>query len=267
MSTTPSSVLLFDPDAVSTIDFPWVIETADNRVAEQLLITPYFGFLAAEVCEVEDKDVLCEVQQLLMETPVDFGQSFSSRLWTVNEVIGYLNQRQDDFLLRTSILQRRQRLSYNLATHTVDLPQDLIVLRRLVYIDPELTLSRYTPIARGDTWELDHSDLGWEYQAKPPSFPRVYSDAEGQQLVARLGPGTFKKGVVEALYVPRGPRLSNTGVCMFVPPEFVGGIRWGVIADMLRKMGRAQDLLRAAYAESRYQESAGAAELMLSGWA
>jgi hypothetical protein len=267
MSTSPPSISIFDPDAVSTSDFPWVLETASDLVAQQLLTTPYFGFLAAVVCEVEDKDVLCDVQQLLMENPVDFGASFSSGLWTVSEVISYLNQRQDDFLRRTSILQRRQRLSYNLATHTVDLPQDLIVIRRLVYIDADITEARYTPIARGDTWELDHGNLAWEYEAKPPTFPLVYSDAEGQQLVAKLGPGSFKKGVVEALYVPRGPRLSNTGVCMSVPGEFTGSIRWGVIADMLRKMGRAQDLARAAYAESRYELGVGAANLMLAGWA
>jgi len=266
MSSTPVSVSPFDPDAVSTIDFPWVVETAQSEVASHLLIDPYFGFLAAVVCEVEDRDVLCEVQQLLIEDPVDFGQSFSSGLWTVPEVIGYLNQRQDDFMLRTSLLYRRKRLQYNPATHSADLPQDLIVLRRLVWIDADPDARTYIPVCRGDTWELDNAMPSWEYEEKP-HFPAVYSDTEGRQLVVKLGPGTLKKGVLEALYVPRGPRLSNTGVCLSVPAEFAAPIRWGVTADMLKKLGRAQDPARGEYAESRYEMGVEATKLMLGGWA
>lgn len=266
MGSTPATLALFDPDAVGILDFPAVIESASAQVASQLLITPYFGFAAAVICEVEDKDILCEVQQLLIEDPVDFGQSFSSGLWTVPEVVNYLNQRQDDFLKRTNILYRRERMSYNPATHSADLPQDLIVLRRLVWIDENPDARTYLPVLRGDTWDLDNGIPSWEYEEKP-HFPAVYSDTEAQQLTIKVGPGTLKKGVLEALYVPRGPRLSNTGVCLSVPDAFAPAIRWGLVADMLNKVGRAQDPVRGAYAESRYQEGVAAAELMLSGWA
>jgi len=234
-------------------------------ILARLMTTPEFELVSAVFCETKDTDVLCELQELMIE-PVDSGATFASGAWTIPEVIGYMTKRQDDFIKRTSIIQRREPLNYIPETHRVDLPVDLVVLRRLVFKDADPRTRFCVPVCRGDTWEVDQARLDWEYNHSP-DFPFIYSDSEAHQLGIEVAPATSRKGVLESLYVPRGVPFTNDGVCFSVPGEFVPGIRWGVLADMLIKVGRLQDPVRAKYAEGRYEEAVEAANLMLAGWA
>jgi hypothetical protein len=253
-------------DAVAIVEFP--VDPVHASIGDMLslLVTPNFGSIAAIPCDAQDVDLLCDVQTLLIED-VDFGQTFGSGLWTVAEVIGYLNQRQDDFIKQTQIVQKRAPLFTVAETHRFDLPQDLAILRRVVFHSGEATPERtYTPVCRGDSWELDQALLDWEY-THDSHFPTVYGDTEAHTLGIEVGRGTTMKGVLEALYVPLGLPLSNSGVCFSIPEMFVPAVRWGVLASMLRKVGRSADPERAAYAEQRYDEGIEAAKMMLGGWA
>ena len=60
--------------------------------------------------------------------------------------------------------------------------------------------------------------------------------------------------------------LTGLGVKFTVPDECVPAIKWGVIADMLSKIGRAHDPERAAWAEQQYQEGVEATKIILRGW-
>jgi len=210
---------------------------------------------------VTDQTVLAEIQRALVET-VDSGATWSSGHWTADEVIDYLNQRQSDFLKRTQILLKRDT-SINTIPHNTRhaLPSDTISLHRVVWRDDS---GVYTPLPRSDSFDQDHADGDWPID--PRAKPDIYTDGEVPNLLLQTSPPASSPGVLEILYAFVGTALSNSGVNFTVPDMFVQAIKWGVVADMLSKVGRGQDLQRAKWAEVRYEMGAEAAALILNGW-
>jgi hypothetical protein len=108
---------------------------------------------------------------------------------------------------------------------------------------------------------MDLADTDWIYETQP--IPDVCSDGDQATLLIQVMPPANDAGVLEILYAAVTAELSNSGVAFDVPDEFVPGIKWGIISDMLSKVGRGYDPTRAAYAESRYEEAVEAAKVML----
>lgn len=206
--------------------------------------------------------MLSEVQQHLVEPTVDGGATFGSGLWTVTEVIGYFNQRQYRFLKDTQILLTRAALPTTPNVNRQPYPSDWIVTSHASW---QATDGSFVEIPRGDTWEADHAILDWPQNGA--QRPALRTDAEVPTLQIQLIPAPNVSGTVWILYVALSTLLSNTGQLFTVPDEFVPAIKWGVIADMLSKVGRAFDPVRAEYAQSRYDEGVEAAKIMLAGWA
>lgn len=154
----------------------------------------------------------------------------------------------------------------------------------------------YKELPRSDEWDADYGDPTWSNTSTPQ--PLVYMDEELPSLEIQIAPVPTNAGTVEVLYVynstspvagdtmridefARRPdtnitaadRTRFTGVGFSIPSggfilpdEFIPALKWGVMADMLSKVGRGQDLQRAAYCESRYQEGVEAAAIILAGW-
>ena len=211
---------------------------------------------------ISDQAQLSEVQQHLVEPTVDGGTTFASGLWTVTEVINYFNQRQYRFLRDTQLLLTRTSLVTTPNVNRQPLPTNWIVTSRAAWQD---ITNVFTEIPRGDTWEADHAILDWPYNGA--QRPQLWTDGETPTLQIELLPSPNVSGTVWLLYVALSALLSNTGQLFTVPDEFVPSIKWGAIADMLSKVGRAFDPVRAEYAESRYEEGVEAAKIMLAGWA
>lgn len=210
---------------------------------------------------ITDQQVLSEIQSLLIE-PVDGGVTWASGLWTTSEVIGYLNQRQRRFLDETEVVVKHSSDIANIPnTLRHALPSDWISTSRVVFKDP---LGNYYEVPRADEFQLDMSLLSWGVEQA--SKPIAYADNMGPTLEFEAAPATSSPGVFQMLYTYLTSALSNSGISLTVPDEFEPAIRWGVIADMLNKEGREQDLERAQYAELRFQEGIQAAKVMLSGW-
>ena len=207
-----------------------------------------------------DQEVLNELQYALQETP-DSGATFLSGMWTVAEVIDYLNQRQRQFLKETAILYKRDTLITIPTEVRHDLPSGFITMQHASWHDAD---DNYYELRRGDFWETDHGNPDWETVAA--DRPKLYLEGEMPTLILGTSPMTNSAGVIEILYVGLSTLLSNTGAEFEVPDEFVPAIMWGVISDMLSKEGRARDLLRAGVAEARYIEGREAAKIMVEGW-
>lgn len=207
-----------------------------------------------------DQEVLNEIQYMLKETPNN-GASFISGMWTVAEVIDYLNQRQRQFLKDTAILYQRATLPTIPSEVRHALPSGFISMQHVAWKDMD---NNYYELRRGDFWETDHGDPTWETVAA--NRPKLYLEGELPTLVLGTAPMTNSAGVIETLFVGLSTLLSNSGVSFEVPDEFVPAIMYGVVSDMLSKEGRARDLLRAGVAESRYIEGREAAKIMVEGW-
>ncbi len=103
-----------------------------------------------------------------------------------------------------------------------------------------------------------------------PSAPLTYDDHAGGTRVLELLPALFSTGTLDFLYVSTLAALNLNAaspVAFALPFDVVPYIVYGVISDMLSKSGRGQDLERAKYAESRYQEGIAVVSLLMEGFA
>lgn len=204
---------------------------------------------------VRDTEPLAEIQSALIEDA-----TFSSGLWTSAEVLGYLNQRQYLFLKLTHLGVAWAELSVIPGQPDLDLPEDWIdtVLARW---HDDLT-DTYTVLPASDSFELDHAD---PQTALTSNRPQAYRDADIDVRRITLGPPPIASGWVELLYVSLSEALDGTGILFTVPDEWVPYVKYGVLADMLGKDGRGQDLLRARYCEQRWEEGVALAVACLEG--
>lgn len=246
---------------------------------------------------VSTYDVLSEIQYHLLEVP-NGGASFSSEQWTRDEVIGYIRNRQNQFLKDTAAFMKRSTVAYTPGQLTQPLPTDWAITQRMVWKDT--TDGTYKELPRSDAFSADYGQQNWStVTATKPSF---YTDEELPSLQFYAGPVPTNTGTPEVLYVYQIPlpftffnstmridefapyprlagmpiqdryRWTSVGLSLPTIPsldvtqDFTPAIKWGVIADMLSKVGRGQDLTRAAYAESRYREGVEAVAIILAGW-
>ena len=179
------------------------------------------------------------------------------------EVISYLNQRKRDFLKQTEVKLERTDIPTPAGNRRHDLPQGWVSTRRVVWKGNDPNARTFHGLSRVDMWALDNASSDWERTTDDK--PRIFTDADTPTLTLQTAPATTSAGVLEVLYVSLGALLSNTGVALDVPNELSPAIKWGAVADMLGKVGRAHDPQRAQLAESRYQLGVQAARLLVGG--
>jgi len=207
---------------------------------------------------VLDTDQLTELGLILHEDPV----AWSNGLWTLAEVLGYFNQRQYRFLKETQILVSWTTIPWVPAVPEQPLPDDWIVSVAAAWRDFASNTSTVLPSS--DQFETDH--LNRLAMTTPVRKPQAYRDSDVETLTIAVAPPPIRPGALELLYVALSDLLDGTGVYFTVPDEWVPYLKYGVLADMLGKDGRGQDLLRARYAEQRYTEGIVLAQALLEGF-
>lgn len=199
--------------------------------------------------------LLSEIQEHLLED-VNGGASFSSGIWTVAEVLAYLNHRISRFLLETGIMQVRTTQAAAAATEFYDLPTDLIDLRRVAWT----VGSNTTVLPRADAFTADMNDQTWETST---STPQMHMLVPEKSLELRTVPRASADGTLDLIYVRNFPPVTNDCTPLPIPDEWVPFVKWGVISDMLSKEGEGNDPQRARYAEQRWEEGIQLARLYL----
>jgi hypothetical protein len=191
--------------------------------------------------------------------------AFSSGLWTLTEIANYLTERQNAFNAATGLVLARATVAVD-ATSKATLPSDWIATRRVSWLPTSGTLAgRSFAVLPGDRF----TDYG-AHQTNATQ-PLSYDDHSGGTRVVELLPPTFaSSGNLNLLYVSTLTALAlnpAAPVTFSVPFDFIPYVVYGVMADMLSKAGRGQDLARAAYCEARFAEGIAVAQLLLEGFA
>lgn len=206
---------------------------------------------------VTDQAFLSEIQGTLIE-PEDNGVAWASGFWTSAEVVDYMNARQREFLKETFCLVSSNTLVTVPGPLRHPLPQDWVATYDVQW---RTAAGVYKELPRSSSFEADLADPDWIYESQP--IPDACSDGDQGTLLLQIMPLANDAGLLEILYVAVSATLGTGGVLFDVPDEFIPAIKWGVISDMLSKVGRAHDPSRAAYAEARYQEGIMAVQVML----
>lgn len=211
--------------------------------------------------------VLSNIQGRLLET-VNSGASWSSGHWTADEVKGYLRRRFASFLRDSQVVTNRDVLVTSPESPRTVLPADWQLNVRVAWRKDtdDSSPAAYRELARSDSWEIDHLTPTDTYD--PGARPSRYTTGEIPPPALEMYPPPAGPGAFEVMWVglPTGwdPDTSNFSP---LPDDFVYALEYGTMADMLSKAGRGQDLMRAGYCESRYQEGIQIAQLILTGQA
>lgn len=206
-----------------------------------------------------DQDLLTELQYWAVETP-NAGASWPSGLWTVDELSGYLNQRQQQLLYESGCVLTRAPIPTVANTLRMPLPADWIQTRRVNFLDAN---GAFHPVLRSEVSSADYGLASWESTLAPT--PLVFMEDITPSLQIQIAPGASDAGVLYLLYVALGAALSNAGIAFTVPDDLVPIVKWGVLADLFKKLGRAHDTERAGYAEQRFQVGVALVNNLLYG--
>lgn len=225
---------------------------------------------------VRDQELLTEIQYAVIEPP-NGGASWPSGLWTRDEVLGYLNQRQDRLLRESLLLVGVATIPVGQLDEpseevdlpdvisdgagVVELPADWLATFSVVWRGNDGTVRE---LVRSDTFEADHADQAWSGEDGTPLF---YIDRQTANRFIRIAPFPSETaGVIELWYIPLGAPLNGAEI-LTVPDELAPSLKYGTLADMLKKDGRAKDDTRSQYCEERFQMGIEAAALILDGFA
>lgn len=205
-----------------------------------------------------DTEVLSQIQRHLIE-PVNGGTAWST-LWTPEEVLNYANQRQQKFLKETHAEVGIAEVAENAGFQEVTLPDDWLATLAVLRRDEN---GVYTELPMADTHQ---ADMGYG-DTDESGVPQVWVDEESPTLTAREIPAPAVAGLLELYYIPMGSEFTGTGEPSVLADEWVVcGLKWGIIADMLSKVGRGRDDSRIQWAEMRYDMTKEAVKMILAGW-
>lgn len=204
-----------------------------------------------------DAEVLTEVASATIEDAL-----FSSGLWTITEILAYTNLRQQRFLKATRCVAGTAIIPWTPGQPEHDLPADwidTILARWHSFVE-----DTWVPIPQSDSFELDHISPDTALTVHPP---QGFRDSDLETLRIALGPAPTAPGELEIVYVALAAALDGSGIPFEVPDMLVPYLKYGILADMLSKDGRGQDLLRARYCEQRFEEGIALASALTDGWA
>lgn len=212
---------------------------------------------------VSDQTILSQIQRVTLENTGDGGVQWPSGMWTQAEVLGYLNQRQNRFLAYTALMWTVRAAGVTTGQAEQAAPTDWAATIFLAY---GTSTGEYSELPRLSVQELDYWQPTWPGASS--LLPKGYYETEGETLTTYLAPIPTDVGsVLERYYVALGTTLTAAGVSFSVPDEFVATIKYGVLADMFRKVGQAQNLTLSQRCEQRWREGVELGRLIaLEGW-
>lgn len=197
-------------------------------------------------------NLLTEIQRHVLEPTIDNGVTWT--LWTQAEVLGFLNLRIQRFMLETGLIRKSATITADAGD--LNYPTDLMEARRLEFVGG-LTRS---PLERLDQMLSDNSYINWPATTDTPV---AFIEEPKISLVFQLVPPPSTLGTVDVSYVPLPATIGADCTPLPFPNIFANFIKWGTIADMLRKEGEANDPARADVAEQRFLEGVELAKLLL----
>lgn len=211
-----------------------------------------------------DQTVLSEIQRLLVENAGDSGATWPSGQWTQAEVLWHLNRRQDRLLAESSLVWTR--LETNITINQSDQPAPADWAETL-FIAYKSSVGVYRELPKLDALELDLIASSWP-GTSTASQPRGWYEVDGATLTTYLAPIPTDAGsALERYYVALGTVLTAAGVNFTVPDELVPAVKYGVLADLLSKVGPTQNPTLAAICEERWTEGLEMAKLISQeGW-
>ncbi len=203
-----------------------------------------------------DRQLLSDIQRLMIEPTVDGGLTWTSTLWTGTEVLAYANQRQNRFLGETCLTGGWFEQA-TLAQEIQTLDEDVIYVKHAILENAAGVCHPLLPVSR---FSADLALRGWPAStARPIGF---MFEQTGTRTFSIVPPPTAV-GLLHLFAVVVGALLDRSGITMDTPDEWIPTVRFGILEDMFAKQGEAYDEVRAGYCKERWQEGIDSAKAIL----
>jgi len=206
-----------------------------------------------------DSDLITEMQDALIETRN--ASSMTTDIWTLDELVDSLNDRQASFLRQTGCILTRESITGYIGVHRYEPASNSVGIRRLVWV--RRSDGDRHPVHRATTWESDNRNPTW-MRGRAVTRPRIFGETLTPADAFEVFEAPNEVGSFDALYVGISSALTGAGVALTVPDDFAHYIKWGVLADLLLKRGQPEDRARAAYCEARFEEGIELAKLFMT---
>jgi hypothetical protein len=205
---------------------------------------------------VTDRQLLADLQRLTLEPTVDDGLTWAGNFWTLSEILGYSNQRQQRFIADTCLVGGHY--AFNTNPQEVQVFDDEVVfIHHAIYEDNLGVCAPVDPIGRTS------ADLAIPAWQTSTDRPLGYLLEQTGTLQLSLVPPPTTAGRLHLFCVVLADVLDRTGVYLNIPDEWTPYLLFGVLAEMFGKPGSAQDEPRRAYCEERYEEGVQAARAVV----
>lgn len=214
---------------------------------------------------ITDQTLLSEIQRVLLEGTGDGGATWPSGQWTQAEVLWHLNRRQDRLIAESGVVWTMQQTGIITNQAAQPAPTDWAETLLIAYVSSTRV---YTELPQTDLIEMDLAVPSWP-GTTTAAMPLGWYEPDGPAtLTTYVAPIPTEVGSgLERYYVALGAALTAGGVAFAVPDELVPCLKYGVLSDLLRKVGQSQNLPLAESAEARWQEGFEMAVLIAQeGW-
>lgn len=208
---------------------------------------------------VTDAQVINIVLAMLLEPPLTATWTGTGQ-FQFSQIVSSLQNRINRWLSDTgaNVTRNIQPVGTGPSAARLFLPEAVLDVRRAAWQDVR---GKYTTLWRDDEFAMQaFRTPGALAPADPPS---VWGKFTIPPVGIEVYPPPKNPGNVETLVVTSGPQIGTTPALIFntptvldIPEDFVWGMIFGALSDLLSADGPMRDPDRAKYAESRYAESA-----------
>lgn len=178
-------------------------------------------------------------------------------LFTQTEMLGYLAERQNEFLMRVRPVYADNQddpIEITAGTRIYAAPDDAIRMERVSIEGKELYETTQT--------DLDWKERTWQNSARGPRY--WYQDKVGVQQFG-LGPPPKVGAEARVFYSQRGGTALDFLTPLTVPDIMTYALKWGVLGMALSKDGEQRDDARAKYCQQRFDFTAFLAGKFMDG--
>lgn len=208
---------------------------------------------------VTDQELLAWCQAVVLE-PRDNGATWPSGLWTAAEVLNYAIDRQNRFLRDTLLVGAWQDIAVQPTVYVQTLQAEWLATTAAAFTRQDTGAARV--LHRTGVESVDLLTPTWRQAL---DIPLIYMEGEGQTRQAWLSPPPLVGGTLHLLGVALAAALTGTGEILSIPDECAPYLKYGILADMFGKEGRAHDGPRRDYCEARWREGTLVAKLLVEG--
>jgi hypothetical protein len=197
------------------------------------------------------------VQQMLSKIAFDLQETdytFSTGLWTVDEVYGYLNHAIRQFINDTGVVEVDNTILTQVGIRNYDRPDDAGDIDRIAFDGKR--------VRRVSLFDLMSKNPSWRASSGVPQ----YYHEDGLSVIAfELDKLPTKVGNLRIFSDLIHTDLANLTDVFPLPDCWEQYVRWEALSYALQKDGEVQDLPRADWAHKKYLYGISLCQRMIAG--